>query len=61
LTGYTMRKTALLLSRLRDDKRAVTALEYGIIVGWLALTIVGIFVRMGNTISSLFGPEIAGL
>ena len=56
-----MRNATLLLSRLRADRRALTALEYGIIAGWLAFTIVAIFVRLGTSISNLFAPVTSSI
>lgn len=50
-----------MLNRLRDDRRALTALEYGIIAGWLAFTIVAIFVRLGTSISNLFTPVASSI
>jgi pilus assembly protein Flp/PilA len=39
---------------LKSDKRAVTALEYGIIAGVLGLVLIGIFKTFGTTLSTLF-------
>ena len=39
---------------LKNDKRAVTALEYGIIAGVLGLVLIGIFTSFGGQLSSLF-------
>jgi pilus assembly protein Flp/PilA len=39
---------------LLKDKRAVTALEYGIIAGVLGLALIGIFKTFGSKLSSLF-------
>ena len=39
---------------LKNDKRAVTALEYGIIAGVLGLVLIGIFTTFGSTLSTLF-------
>jgi pilus assembly protein Flp/PilA len=39
---------------LKSDKRAVTALEYGIIAGVLGLVLIGIFTTFGGQLSSLF-------
>jgi Flp pilus assembly pilin Flp len=39
---------------LKNDKRAVTALEYGIIAGVLGLALIAIFKTFGTTLSSLF-------
>ena len=43
------------LIKLATDRRAVTALEYGIIAGVLGLVLIAIFKRFGNTLSALFG------
>jgi len=51
----------LRFGQLRDDRRALTALEYGIIAGWLALTIVGIFTRLGSGLSTIFGSVTTSL
>ena len=39
---------------LKNDKRAVTALEYGIIAGVLGLVLIGIFTSFGGQLSALF-------
>jgi Flp pilus assembly pilin Flp len=39
---------------LKNDRRAVTALEYGIIAGVLGLALIAIFKSFGSTLSSLF-------
>jgi pilus assembly protein Flp/PilA len=39
---------------LTRDRRAVTALEYGIIAGVLGLVLIGIFTRFGTSLSTLF-------
>ncbi len=39
---------------LTQDKRAVTALEYGIIAGVLGLVLILIFQSFGTTLSTLF-------
>lgn len=44
-----------ILAQLGRDRRAVTALEYGIIAGVLGLVLIGIFRRFGSTLSTLFG------
>ncbi len=38
----------------RNDRRAVTALEYGIIASILGLVLVTIFKNFGTTLSTLF-------
>jgi pilus assembly protein Flp/PilA len=44
----------LKLVALRRDRRAVTALEYGIIAGVLGLVLITIFKSFGTKMSSLF-------
>jgi Flp pilus assembly pilin Flp len=39
---------------LGNDRRAVTALEYGIIASILGLVLVGIFSSFGKTLTTLF-------
>jgi pilus assembly protein Flp/PilA len=44
----------LKLTALGRDRRAVTALEYGIIAGVLGLVLITIFKSFGTKLSSLF-------
>jgi Flp pilus assembly pilin Flp len=39
----------------RTDRRAVTALEYGIIAGVLGLVLIVVFQHFGTTLTALFG------
>ncbi|MEJ0045162.1 MAG: Flp family type IVb pilin [Rhodospirillales bacterium] len=39
---------------LKNDRKAVTALEYGIIAGVLGLVLILIFQSFGTTLSTLF-------
>ncbi len=39
---------------LKNDRKAVTALEYGIIAGVLGLTLIVVFKSFGTTLSTLF-------
>jgi Flp pilus assembly pilin Flp len=39
---------------LKNDKRAVTALEYGIIAGVLGLALIAIFKTFGASLTTLF-------
>lgn len=39
---------------LLADRRAVTALEYGIIAGVLGLVLIGIFTSFGSSLTTLF-------
>ena len=43
-----------MLRRLKQDRRAVTALEYGIIAGVLGLVLITIFKNFGTTLTKLF-------
>jgi Flp pilus assembly pilin Flp len=40
---------------LKNDTKAVTALEYGIIAGVLGLALIAVFTSFGSTLSTLFG------
>jgi Flp pilus assembly pilin Flp len=46
---------------LGDDRRAVTALEYGIVAAFLCLVLLGIFGAFGNTLTSLFNGVTTSL
>ncbi len=39
---------------LKNDRKAVTALEYGIIAGVLGLVLITIFQNFGTTLTTLF-------
>jgi pilus assembly protein Flp/PilA len=39
---------------LKNDTKAVTALEYGIIAGVLGLALIAVFTSFGGTLSTLF-------
>jgi len=41
-------------SALRADRRGITALEYGIIAGWLAFVIVVAFANLGTALTGIF-------
>lgn len=49
-----MLKTIFVARGLLKDRKAVTALEYGIIAGVLGLALIGIFKSFGSTLSTLF-------
>jgi Flp pilus assembly pilin Flp len=42
------------VTQFTRDRKAVTALEYGIIAGVLGLVLIAIFQGFGSTLSSLF-------
>jgi pilus assembly protein Flp/PilA len=43
-----------LIQTLRSDKRAVTALEYGLIASLIAVAIIGAVTSLGGNISNTF-------
>ena len=43
-----------LLDSLKNDRKGVTALEYGIIAGVLGLVLITIFQHFGSTLTTLF-------
>lgn len=48
---------------LKHDKRAVTALEYALIAGLIAVVIIGAVTTLGTSISSVFtkvGSDVNG-
>jgi Flp pilus assembly pilin Flp len=49
------RKGAPMLTRLRLDLMGVTAIEYGLIVGAIAVAIIAVVFAMGGDLSNLFG------
>ena len=49
-----MYSVQMVIERFKADRRAVTALEYGIIAGVLGLALIGIFKGFGSTLSTLF-------
>ncbi len=54
MESYTMNKLISKVVALKNDRRAVTALEYGIIAGVLGLVLITIFKTFGTTLSKLF-------
>ena len=44
----------LLIQNLRADKKAVTALEYGLIASLIAVVIIGAVSALGSNISNTF-------
>jgi len=56
-----MREMHTRLTALVRDKRAVTALEYGIIAGWLAVVVIVGFLHIGSSLSGVFTSVGSGL
>jgi pilus assembly protein Flp/PilA len=46
---------ALAKDRLRDEEKGATAVEYGLMVGLIAVAIIGIVMALGGHLSDLFG------
>jgi pilus assembly protein Flp/PilA len=42
------------LAQLKTDRRAVTALEYGLIAGLIAVVIIGAVTTLGTNLSTIF-------
>jgi len=49
------------VASIAHDRRAVTALEYGIIASILGLVLVGIFTTFGKTLTTLFSHVSASI
>jgi pilus assembly protein Flp/PilA len=49
------------LKALANDERGVTALEYGLIAGLVAVVIVGSVTALGNKLSSTFTTIVSAL
>ena len=50
-----------LLFRLQEDRRAVTALEYALIAGLIAVVIIGSVTTLGDTLKSVFQKVGSGI
>ena len=50
-----------ILSRLTDDNRAVTAIEYALIAALIAVVIIGALTTLGGNISTTFGSVASEL
>lgn len=48
-------------SRLRDDLRGVTALEYGIVAAFLCLSLLAVFSKFGGVLTSMFSATANGI
>jgi pilus assembly protein Flp/PilA len=54
-----MEHIRLMLARLKTDKRAVTALEYGMIAALIAVVVIGAFTSLGANLSATIN-KVAG-
>ena len=50
-----------LLRRFRDDQRAVTSIEYALIICLIGSAAIGAMTTLGHTILNLSGPVAAAL
>ncbi len=53
--NYVTSLLHLRLLELKTDRRGVTALEYGLIAGLIAVVIIGAVTTVGGNLSTLFG------
>ncbi len=56
-----MREVRGHLAALARDRKGITALEYGIVAGWLAFVVILAFVHIGSQLSSVFTSVSASL
>ena len=55
VTAATLKDTAMAtLRRLRGDQQGVTAIEYGLIAGAIAIAIIAAVIAVGGDIKGLF-------
>ncbi len=55
-----MNGLAAMLSRLMDDERGASAVEYGLLAALIAVGAILSFVAMGGGLSNLFGTTTTG-
>jgi pilus assembly protein Flp/PilA len=56
-----MEHIRLKLAALTNDKRAVTALEYGMIAALIALVVIGGFTSIGTKLSGALGSLVTSI
>ena len=61
MSNYLTAFLHLRLLQLKSDRRGVTALEYGLIAGLIAVVIIAAVTALGTDLSALFGKVSAGL
>ena len=60
--SHTLPTTAALRrGTLLDDRRAVTALEYGIVAAFLCLSLLAVFSKFGGVLSTMFSLTASGI
>lgn len=50
-----------MLTKLWNDQRGVTAIEYGLIAALIAVAIIGILTAVGGSLTNVFGSVNNGL
>lgn len=56
-----MQKSKNLLSRFLHDDNGATAVEYGILVAILSISLIGVLATTGDSISSILGRDEGGV
>jgi pilus assembly protein Flp/PilA len=59
--SYLTSLAATYLTKLRDDEKGVTAIEYGLIAGAIAVAIIAVLMTLGGDIADLFERTSAAL
>ena len=54
-------QTVALLERVKADSKGVTALEYGLLAGLIAVVIIGGATVLGNDVNTLFGSTATSM
>jgi len=52
--SYLMSYAVTYLSKLRDNEEGVTAIEYGLIAGAIAVAIIAVLLTLGEDIAAMF-------
>lgn len=60
-TGALGRRVHTTFNKLKGDKRGVTAMEYGILAGLVAVVIIASVTQVGQNLSVLFGTVASKL
>lgn len=56
-----MQKSTSLLKRFLRDESGATAVEYGILIAILSISLIGVFAATGDSISSILGRDEGGV
>ena len=55
------RSLSSLLRDFRSDRRGVTALEYGLLAGLIAVALIGVLTTFSSDLAALFGKVDSGV